>query len=51
MRKPLSRVLPSGVRQSGHDISEPVIRRRFTAGRKNFVQHYRHAVGRLGTVR
>lgn len=32
------------VRQGGHDIPEPVIRRRFTAGRKNFEQHYRHAV-------
>jgi len=32
------------VRQGGHDIPEPVIRRRFAAGLKNFEQHYRHAV-------
>jgi predicted ABC-type ATPase len=29
------------VRQGGHDVPEPVIRRRFAAGRKNFEQHYR----------
>ena len=32
------------VRQGGHDIPEPVIRRRFAAGRKNFENHYRAAV-------
>lgn len=32
------------VRQGGHDIPETVIRRRFTAGRKNFESHYRSAV-------
>ncbi|SFW17716.1 zeta toxin family protein [Nitrosovibrio sp. Nv17] len=32
------------VRQGGHDIPEAVIRRRFSAGRKNFEQHYRDAV-------
>ena len=32
------------VRQGGHDIPEPVIRRRFTAGLKNFEKHYRAAV-------
>lgn len=32
------------VRQGGHDIPEPVIRRRFAAGRKNFEQYYREAV-------
>lgn len=32
------------VRQGGHDIPEPVIRRRFAAGWKNFQQHYRNAV-------
>lgn len=34
----------SRVRQGGHDIPEPVIRRRFTSGLSNFRQHYRHAV-------
>jgi predicted ABC-type ATPase len=32
------------VRQGGHDIPEPVIRRRFLAGLENFVRHYRAAV-------
>ena len=32
------------VRQGGHDIPEPVIRRRFVAGRKNFESRYRAAV-------
>ncbi len=32
------------VRQGGHDIPEQVIRRRFAAGMKNFVQHYRDKV-------
>ncbi len=32
------------VRQGGHDIPEPVIRRRFLAGRENFERHYRAAV-------
>ena len=32
------------VRQGGHDIPEAVIRRRFSAGRKNFEQHYRDVV-------
>ncbi|MDR0737432.1 MAG: zeta toxin family protein [Zoogloeaceae bacterium] len=29
------------VQQGGHDIPEPVIRRRFAAGLRNFEQHYR----------
>lgn len=32
------------VSQGGHDISEAVIRRRFSAGRLNFERHYRDAV-------
>lgn len=32
------------VRQGGHNIPEPVIRRRFLAGRRNFEQHFREAV-------
>ncbi|MDR2196035.1 MAG: zeta toxin family protein [Gallionellaceae bacterium] len=32
------------VKQGGHDIPEPVIRRRFAAGLRNFHQHYRPAV-------
>lgn len=32
------------VRQGGHDIPEPVIRRRFVAGRTNFQRHYKPAV-------
>lgn len=32
------------VRQGGHHIPEPVIRRRFAAGLDNFHRHYRHAV-------
>ena len=32
------------VRQGGHDIPEPVIRRRFVAGRENFERHHRAAV-------
>jgi len=32
------------VRQGGHSIPEPVIRRRFSAGLRNFEQHYKHAV-------
>lgn len=32
------------VRQGGHNIPEPVIRRRFDAGRKNFERFYRDAV-------
>lgn len=34
----------SRVRQGGHDISESVIRRRFTAGLHNFDQHYKGSV-------
>jgi predicted ABC-type ATPase len=32
------------VRQGGHDVPEPVIRRRFTSGLRNFRTHYRQAV-------
>jgi predicted ABC-type ATPase len=32
------------VRQGGHDIPEPVIRRRFVAGWKNFHRRHKHAV-------
>lgn len=32
------------VRQGGHDIPEPVIRRRFAGGKRNFERHYRSAV-------
>ena len=32
------------VRQGGHSIPEPVIRRRLVAGLRNFTQHYRQAV-------
>lgn len=32
------------VKQGGHNIPEPVIRRRFSAGMRNFEKHYRHAV-------
>lgn len=32
------------VRQGGHNIPEPVIRRRLEAGRKNFEYYYREAV-------
>ncbi len=32
------------VRQGGHNIPEPVIRRRFAAGLHNFKHHYRQAV-------
>ena len=32
------------VQQGGHDIPEPVIRRRFAAGRENFRQHYQAVV-------
>lgn len=32
------------VRQGGHHIPEPVIHRRFIAGMKNFIQHYRNRV-------
>lgn len=32
------------VSQGGHNILEPVIRRRFVAGRFNFEQHYKHRV-------
>lgn len=32
------------VRQGGHNIPEPVIRRRFAAGMKNFLHHYRDTV-------
>ncbi len=32
------------VRQGGHDIPEAVIRRRFAAGRNNFLRQYRAAV-------
>jgi len=32
------------VHQGGHAIREEVIRRRFVAGRRNFEQHYKHAV-------
>lgn len=32
------------VRQGGHDVSEDVIRRRFTAGLHNFTESYRHRV-------
>ena len=34
----------SRVRQGGHDIPEPVIRRRFATGRENFRKHYQGAV-------
>jgi predicted ABC-type ATPase len=34
----------SRVRQGGHNIPEPIIRRRFSAGLKNFKLHYQHAV-------
>lgn len=34
----------SRVRQGGHDIAEPVIRRRFAAGLDNFHRRYKHAV-------
>lgn len=34
----------SRVRQGGHDIPEPVIRRRFLAGLENFKLHYQHTV-------
>ena len=34
----------SRVRQGGHDIPEPVIRRRFAAGYENFRRHYQGAV-------
>jgi predicted ABC-type ATPase len=32
------------VRQGGHDVPEPVIRRRLTAGLRNFGRHYRGQV-------
>lgn len=32
------------VLQGGHDIPEPVIRRRFAAGKNNFFHHYRNVV-------
>ncbi len=32
------------VRQGGHNIPEPVIRRRFIAGKRNFEKYYRTAV-------
>ena len=32
------------VRQGGHDIPEPVIRRRFASGLRNFREHYQQAV-------
>jgi predicted ABC-type ATPase len=32
------------VKQGGHNIPEPVIRRRFSAGKSNFENHYRLAV-------
>lgn len=32
------------VRQGGHDVPEPIIRRRYAAGWRNFQQHYRAAV-------
>ena len=32
------------VKQGGHNIPEPVIRRRFTVGQDNFKQHYHEAV-------
>jgi predicted ABC-type ATPase len=32
------------VKQGGHNIPEPVIRRRFLSGKTNFERHYRHAV-------
>jgi len=32
------------VRQGGHDIPEPVIRRRFVAGLRNFHQRYKPKV-------
>lgn len=34
----------SRVRQGGHHVPEPVIRRRFAAGFKNYRQHYKGAV-------
>jgi len=36
------------VRQGGHHITEPVIRRRFAAGKHNFFAHYRDAVDAWG---
>ncbi|WP_188797330.1 AAA family ATPase [Dyella nitratireducens] len=39
----LSRVAER-VKQGGHDIPEPVIRRRFAAGRRNFDEHYKDRV-------
>lgn len=32
------------VRQGGHAIAEPVIRRRFASGWRNFERHYQRAV-------
>lgn len=32
------------VKQGGHNIPEPVIRRRFSTGRRNFEKHYRAQV-------
>lgn len=32
------------MRQGGHDIPEPVIRRRFASGLRNFREHYQQAV-------
>ena len=32
------------VRQGGHDVPEPIIRRRFAAGWDNFHRHYKRAV-------
>lgn len=32
------------VKQGGHNVPEPIIRRRFAAGRANFDRHYRAAV-------
>ena len=34
----------SRVRQGGHDVPEPVIRRRFASGLKNFQSFYKNAV-------
>ena len=36
------------VRQGGHDIPEPVIRRRFAVGQRNFENRYRAAVDAHG---
>ena len=39
------------VRQGGHEIPEPVIRRRFSAGLRNFERHYRPAASLIAMQR